>query len=96
MQSQFSIKGPTWVFATLAIGVAIGVGVAVLFRLGLIKPNQINGVIDIGFLFWALAGAICWAFSVKVEAVEADPKDYKPHLSGAEWKRQQDRERGWL
>lgn len=93
---QLSINAPKWLVWAVLIGVGIGLVVAALFFSGKLDPSQTKGAIGIGACFWALAAIACWACSVKIEVVEMPPDyDPKPHMSTAEWKRFQDREKGW-
>ncbi len=92
---QFNVKAPTWVLGTVATGIIIGGVVAMMFFTGKLSPEQTKTAIGIGFCFWLLAAICCWATSVKIEAVTDPNHDHKPNLSSAEFKRFQDRERGW-
>jgi hypothetical protein len=93
---QLKINVPKWLAWTVMIGLVIGLTVAVLFYTGRLSPTQTKVAIFIGACFWLFAAIACWGSSAKIE-IDNMPQDYdpKPHLSGAEWKRFQDRQQGW-
>ena len=92
---QLNIKAPAWVLGSVAVGMAIGGVVALLFYTGRLNPEQTKTAIAIGASFWILAAIVCWATSIKIEAINPADHNSRPHLSGKQWKEAQDREQGW-
>lgn len=93
---QFNVNAPKWLAWAVLTGVGIGLVVAAMFYSGKLSPVQTREAISIGACFWILAVIAGWASSVKIEVIEMPPGyDPKPHMSTTEWKRFQDREKGW-